>query len=181
MKKLALVLVSLFVVSSAQALIDVTWFSFDTTDEAGAALGLDSIVQLINAGSDGAANMPDHNTPNYLSGDDTLLDSLVIGAEGGLAAGQFNKPNTQYDVAPTTSLYIRAYNLTSLDSPPDMFYYGDTATGSSWGDASASPPPAPDSWFVQGLSTGTEYIIPEPSTIMLALAGFLVMLRKLRK
>mgnify|MGYP003573392063 FL=1 len=181
MKKLALVLVSLFIVSSAQALVNITWLSFDATDETGAALGLNSIVQLVNAGADGTPNMPDHNAANYLSGDDTLLDSLVIGEEGGLAAGQFNKPATEYDIPTTTSLYIRAYNLTSLDSPPDMFYYGETPTGSNWGDASGQPPPAPDSWFVTGLATGTEYIIPEPSTIMLALAGFLVMLRKLRK
>lgn len=200
MKKLLLPVMALLVTASvSNAAINLVWKSdLGVYSEAGTGdfanlLAPGSIVQLIHAGADGVANDLDAVNPALAGGDDTVLDQMVMSSweMGGVTyGGLFTKGPVVYDtVGATDSLFIRAFNGTDLAAFATAGgYYGNSALKTGWTtDLGAIPPPIPDSIaFDDGVTDqyfagGGGSVIPEPSTVMLALAGALMVLRKLRK
>ncbi|MGI6300295.1 MAG: hypothetical protein ACOX52_21940 [Verrucomicrobiota bacterium] len=201
MKKLLLPVMALLVMASvSNAAINLGWRSdLGVYTEAGTGdfanlLPPGSIVQLIHAGADGVANDLDIANPDLVGGDDTILDMTVTtgwdGGGGVIYGGLFTKGPIVYDtVGATDSLFIRAFNGTDLAAFATAGgYYGNSALKSGWNtDLGAIPPPIPDALaWDEGVTDiyfagGGGSVIPEPSTVMLALAGALMVLRKLRK
>ena len=190
MKKLAVSFIAIFAVSAASfGAANINWFSNPAAlDETGANLAANSIVQLIKAGAAGPA-APDVTDPGFIGGDDMLIDVIRVG-EGlaGGADGVFFQPAKLYDaVNSTDTLFVRAYNLQTLEGAAESgFYYGNSPQKTDWTDPAGSPPPPPDSWSVEVETTvfvpGGGVVIPEPSTVMLALAGLaMIAIRKIRK
>ena len=100
-----------------------------------------------------------------------------------------NQPTVYDGVEATDSLFIRAFNTNDLAAfAAAGGYYGNSQLQTEWAtNLDAVPPPLPDkiSWY-NGVTDiyfagGGGSVIPEPSTVMLALAGALMVLRKLRK
>jgi len=184
-KKLAVSVIATFAASVvAFGAVNINWFSNPTAlDETGAPLVAGSIVQLIKAG--GAMGAPDLAAPDFVGGGDTLVDTIAVGAGlAGGADGVFFQPATTYDsVLPTDTLYVRAYNVQSLAGAElTGFWYGNSPGKSDWKDPAGSPPPPPDNWSVEVATTSWMPPIPEPSTVMLALAGLaMIAIRKIRK
>lgn len=202
MKKLFLpVLALLFTVSVSNAAINLAWGSntgvFDESGDIGnvdAMLPIGSIVQLIHAGGDGVANDLDAGSPDLVGGDDMVIDSLTVGMEIGgiMRPGVFSSGSRAivYEgVGATDSLFIRAFNSMDLAAfAAAGGYYGNSPLASGWNtELEGELPPLPDEFFWSDGSTdiyfagGGGSVIPEPSTVMLALAGALMILRKLRK
>lgn len=200
MKKLLLPVVALFVTATVgYSAVNVAFTSASGVyTEAGTGdlanlLPPGSIVQLIHAGADGIANDLDAGSADLVGGDDLVLDWLAIeptlmgGVEYG---GIFSKGPLVYDgVEATDSLFIRAFNSNDLAAfAAAGGYYGNSQLQTEWAtNLDAVPPPLPDkiSWN-NGVTDiyfagGGGSVIPEPSTVMLALAGALMILRKLRK
>lgn len=201
MKKLLLPVLALLVtVSVSNAAINLLWGSnMGVYTEAGTGdlanlLPVGSIVQLIHAGGDGVANDLNAGVPDLVGGDDMVLEQLTIaGTEmgGNIYGGLFLKQGTVYDtVGATDTLFIRAFNspdLAAFASSGGYYGNGQLASGPWVTELGSSPPPVPDNLFWDDGVTdiyfagGGGSVIPEPSTVMLALAGALMILRKLRK
>lgn len=205
MKKLLLtVMVMLITVSVSNAAIKLQWGSAmgiynenGIDPEYANLLPIGSIIQLIHAGADGVANDLDAGSGDLVGGDDVVLDQSTVGMEiGGVMWGGFAQVNaTVYDsVGATDTLFIRAFNSMDLAAfATSGGYFGNSQLASGWNTELEGefPPPADDLFFngpdMQGGVTdiyfagGGGSVIPEPSTVMLALAGALMILRKLRK
>lgn len=201
MKKLLLPVMALLVmVSVSNAAINLGWrCDLGVFTEAGVGDGLTnmlpagSIVQLIHAGADGIANDLSSANADLVGGDDMVLDQLTIlptDFGGVIYGGIFTKGPIVYDsVGATDSLFIRAFNSTDIAAFATAGgYYGNSALKSGWNtELGTVPPPIPDALtWDNGVTDiyfagGGGSVIPEPSTVMLALAGALMVLRKLRK
>jgi hypothetical protein len=207
-KKLLLPVLALLVtVSVSNAAINLVWGSNMGIYQEGGAIGnmddllpIGSIVQLIHAGGDGVANDLDAGSPDLVGGDDMVLDTLTVGLEIGgiMRPGVFKSGGgvgIVYDsVGATDTLFIRAFNSMDLAAfAAAGGYYGNSPLQSGWNtELEGELPPLPDNLFWDGPDTqgdiiniyfagGGGSVIPEPSTVMLALAGALMILRKLRK
>jgi hypothetical protein len=197
-KKLLLPVMALLVATSvSQAAVKVVWKSdFGIYNEAGTGdignlLPVGSIVQLIKAGADGVASDLDFTAPDLAGGDDMVIDQTVIGMEigGTMYGGIFSSGPTIYDsVGASDYLFIRAFNATDLAGfAAAGGYYGNGPLVTGFNEnINATPPPTPDQVvFNDGVTdiwaAGGASPIPEPSTVMLALAGALMVLRKIRK
>jgi len=181
----AAVLGLVFAGAVAQAAVNVSWLTFmGINDENGAPLAAGSVVQLLSAGSNGTIDALSAGTSALTGGDDILLDTLKIGDGVGGLAGYFLGGPTRFNaVAQTDTLFIRAFNAPSLDGLAKVFY-GEGGARSAFANPDGSPPPVPDQviWGETAPgATSNQFLIPEPSTILLALAGGLMLVRKLRK
>lgn len=198
MKKLLLPVIALLVaVSVSEAAVKVVWKSDQGIfTEAGVGsmddlLPAGSIIQLINAGADGVASDLDFGAADLAGGDDMVLDQSVVGMDigGTIYGGVFSAGPTVYDtIGAADTLFIRAFNSMDLAAfAAAGGWYGNSATVTGFNEnLDAVPPPTPDEVTFNAGMTGTyaapmTSVIPEPSTIMLALAGALMVLRKLRK
>lgn len=181
----AAVLGLVFAGAMAQAAVNVSWLTFmGINDENGAPLAAGSVVQLLSAGANGAMDALNATTNGLVGGDDVLLDSIKIGdGVGGMAGYFLGGPTKFQSVASSDALFIRAFNAPSLDGLARV-YYGEGGLRSGFANPDASPPPVPDQviWGSDAPgATSAEFLIPEPSSILLALAGGLMLVRKLRK
>lgn len=181
----AAVLGLVFAGAMAQAAVNVSWLTFmGINDENGAPLAAGSVVQLLNAGANGAPDALSAVATGLVGGDDVILDTIKIGDGVGGMAGYFLGGPKRFDtVAANDKLFIRAFNAPSLDGLAKVFY-GEGGITSGFANPDASPPPVPDQ-VIWGMSapgaTSSEFLIPEPSSILLALAGAFMLVRKLRK
>jgi hypothetical protein len=201
-KKLLLPVMALLVTASvSNAAINLVWKSdFGVFTEAGVGDGLTnmlpagSIVQLVHAGADGVANDLNAGSADLVGGDDMVLDQLTIlptDIGGVIYGGVFTKGPIVYDtVGATDYLFIRAFNGSDLAAfSTTGGYYGNGPLQTGWNtELAPNPiPPLPDELRMDNGVTdiyfagGGGSVIPEPSTVMLALAGALMVLRKLRK
>jgi hypothetical protein len=181
----AAVLGLVFAGAMAQAAVNVSWLTFmGINDENGAPLAAGSVVQLLSAGANAVPDALSTVNAGLVGGDDTILDTLKIGDGVGGLAGYFLAGPTRFNaVAQTDTLFIRAFNAPSLDGLAKVFY-GEGGLRSGFANPDCSPPPVPDQviWGETAPgATSNQFLIPEPSTILLALAGGLMLVRKLRK
>lgn len=189
MRKIMAVLMGLVLsVAVSQAAVNVTWFAGSAAgivDQTGAALAPGSIVQLINAGLNGEMDALDATTEGFVGGDDSIVATTAV-FDGGDGNSYFFVSGTRYDsVAQTDSLFIRAFNSADLTAVTTDVWYGQGGLRTSFANPDATPKPPADSviWGAgaQTIATGEQFLIPEPSSILLALAGALMLVRKLRK
>jgi hypothetical protein len=173
------------VVALSPAAVNVLWKSdFGIWQETGVTgnfedlLPAGSIIQLINAGANGVPDALNLADPNGVGGDDSLLASLASPDIGGGVGGVFSSGPTIFpDVAVGDSLFIRAFNGPAI---ADSLYYGNGPGVVMPSDNTVGNPlPAPH--IVAWDNGVTDIVIPEPSTILLALAGLLLFARRLRR
>jgi len=182
----AAVLGLVFAGAMAQAAVNVSWLTFmGINDENGAPLAPGSVVQLLSAGANGTPDALSAIAVGLVGGDDVILDTIEIGGAsvGGMAGYFLGGPKRFDSVASSDKLFIRAFNAPSLDGLAKV-YYGEGGLTTNFANPDASPPPVPDQviWgMTEPGATATEFLIPEPSSILLALAGAFMLVRKLRK
>jgi hypothetical protein len=174
----------------AHAATEITWFtSTGITDWDGSTvLAGGSVVQLLIAteaseavvGGEVLSSPAFFANPDWTAASETLVASTTIDS-GAVPPGfgAFQVPKTRYDnVTPGDLLFIRAFNG-AIGDAATATYWGQSSVLGLAGDADASPPPAPNA--LDWKNGTTPFLVPEPSTILLALVGFAMLLRKVRK
>ena len=190
MKKLIIALVATAAIAHADISVNLfTGYGF--TDNGGLLLntGESALVQLINAGANGAADAVTA-AGGGVFGDDTLISTITITASADPAndfTGYAYLAGTTINEAGTAGANVFARLYQDSTASAGSLYFDGAIVAAGNVDLGAVPPPTPTSYNFGGNSgadtSSFATVIPEPATIGLmgiAAAGLFSARRKVR-